>query len=123
MELPTPNSAEGVETSSPTTAVPHPGEMIGTIRLAMRDFAKLTVSGRAMPAGFICARLLLCGGLFALRKVVSRSHGLGKNADHRPTYWPGNFTIDVSVIIRSVRAWGKGRRFAWTRRVYSHGRV
>jgi len=73
MDVPTTDQADAAETLS-VTAAPHPEEMKGTIRFAMGDLATLTVSGRATPAGLICAGLLICGVLLSLRKLVSRTH-------------------------------------------------
>lgn len=72
MDAPTPDQADAAETVS-ATAAPHPEEMKGTIRFAMGDLATLTISGRATPAGLICAGLFVCGVLFSLRKLARRT--------------------------------------------------
>lgn len=58
------NAAQGasaepvpVEMGSPTAA-PHPEEMKGTVSLRLGNWLSLTVSGRATPAGLVCAALL-----------------------------------------------------------------
>jgi hypothetical protein len=41
------------------TAAPHPEEMKGTVNLNVGKWISVTASGRATPAGLICAALLL----------------------------------------------------------------
>lgn len=73
LDVPPPDGADSAEMSS-ATAAPHPEEMKGTIRLAMGDFATRTMSGRATPAGLICAGIFLCGGLLSLATLARRAH-------------------------------------------------
>jgi hypothetical protein len=56
------------EASSPdsATAAPHPEEMKGTVHLNIGKWVSVTATGRATPAGFICAALLACSLLIPL---------------------------------------------------------
>lgn len=71
MDVSPPENADGAEAPLGTAAA-HPEEMKGTIRLTLREWATLTISGRTTPAGLLCAGVFVCGALFSLRKLLSR---------------------------------------------------
>lgn len=69
MEERVPRQVDPIDAESPTAA-PHPEEMKGTIRIAVGK-ASLTISGRATPAGLICAALLTCAVLIPITRMLT----------------------------------------------------
>jgi len=57
-----------------STAAPHPEEMKGSIRFAFGPWGSLTISGRATPAGLVCAALLACAVLVPTLSALRRRH-------------------------------------------------
>ena len=55
-----------------TTAAPHPEEMKGTVTCKLGNFASMTATGRATPAGLISAALLVCAVLVPVLGFVRR---------------------------------------------------
>lgn len=68
MEELAPYKVDHIDADSPTAA-PHPEEMKGTIRFEMGK-ASLTISGRATPAGLVCAGLLAAAVLIPIARMV-----------------------------------------------------
>jgi hypothetical protein len=54
------------------TAALHPEEMKGTVTFKLGNFASITATGRATPAGLISAALLVCAVLVPVLGVVRR---------------------------------------------------
>ena len=55
-----------------STAAPHPEEMKGTVALNIGKWVSVTATGRATPAGFVCAALLACAVLVPLAIAARR---------------------------------------------------
>jgi hypothetical protein len=55
-----------------STAAPHPEEMKGTVTFRLGNWASVTATGRATPAGFICAAALACAVLIPVLMAVRR---------------------------------------------------
>lgn len=69
MEDAAPYRVDRIDADSPTSA-PHPEEMKGSIRFEVGK-ASLTISGRATPAGLVCAGLLACAVLIPIARMVT----------------------------------------------------
>ncbi|MGE0221640.1 MAG: hypothetical protein AB7F35_06635 [Acetobacteraceae bacterium] len=54
------------------TAAPHPEEMRGTVTCRIGNFASMTATGRATPAGLISAALLVCAILVPTLALLRR---------------------------------------------------
>jgi hypothetical protein len=54
------------------TAAPHPEEMKGTVTFKLGNWASVTATGRATPAGLISAALLACAVLIPVLRVFRR---------------------------------------------------
>jgi hypothetical protein len=55
-----------------STAAPHPEEMKGTVTFSLGNLASVTATGRATPAGLICAAALACAILIPVLMAARR---------------------------------------------------
>jgi hypothetical protein len=63
--------------AAPSTVAPHPEEMKGTVTFSLGNWASMTATGRATPAGLICAAALACAVLIPVLMTGRRTVGTG----------------------------------------------
>ena len=69
--------------ATPSTAAPHPEEMKGTVTFNLGNWASITATGRATPAGLICAAVLASAVVIPVLMTARRGfrtyqRGLGR---------------------------------------------
>ena len=64
--------ADGVDAKELPTAAPHPEEMKATTTVSFGEWATITTTARATPAGLMCAAVLAAAIMIPLATVLRR---------------------------------------------------
>jgi hypothetical protein len=71
-EVPPANLQREADDLDTSTVAPHPEEMKGTVTFKLGNWASMTATGRATPAGLISAALVICAVLVPVFGAIRR---------------------------------------------------